>query len=58
MTKKDYIAIANAIKNTIQNNWDEGSLPFERKLIIQLCILFKKDNPSFDEDKFISYIYS
>ena len=49
MTKKDYINIADAIKDNKQGNWLGG-------LIEDLCIIFKQDNTNFNRDKFIDYI--
>ena len=46
MTKKDYIKIADAIK---ENN-DLSSF------ISSLCQVFKNDNPSFDEVRFGEYL--
>ena len=44
MTKKDYIAIAKIINKF-------GRV--EHMLLLKMCEYFKKDNPNFDEDKFI-----
>ena len=44
MTKKDYIAIAKIINKF-------GKI--EHMLLLKMCEYFKKDNPNFDEDKFI-----
>ena len=44
MTKKDYIAIAKIINKF-------GKV--EHMLLLKMCEYFKKDNPNFDEDKFI-----
>ena len=49
MTRKDYIKIAQAIKDNEQGNWLGG-------LIDDLCIIFKQDNNNFNRDKFIDYI--
>ena len=48
MSKKDYIAIAKAIKNQ-----DMGSNTILKDgLIAELIILFGADNPNFKADKF------
>tara|TARA_R100001082_G_C4354824_1_gene156327 strand:- start:808 stop:990 length:183 start_codon:yes stop_codon:yes gene_type:complete len=50
MTKKDYIKVANFIKQ----ERDNGNIIIAcRPFINSLCNTFKKDNPRFDEKKFI-----
>ena len=62
MTKKDYIAIADAIKSNSHRVCTEEqqyeTLLFRKPFILSLCEFFIKDNPSFDKNKFISYINS
>jgi len=48
MTKKDYIAIAKAIR---ENDMDSGLLLTE-PFIDALCKIFKDDNPRFDIARF------
>lgn len=43
MTKKDYIAIAHAIRDT------GGSVP----LVEALCVVFHEDNDRFDRERFL-----
>tara|TARA_R100001244_G_C5171739_1_gene131741 strand:- start:198 stop:386 length:189 start_codon:yes stop_codon:yes gene_type:complete len=50
MTKKHYQAIADALTDTIPNNYQD--LPFFYDLIHQLCVIFEEDNSKFDSDKF------
>lgn len=56
MTKKDYIAIADALNKNLDDNL-EPELYLEW-FIRDLCDYFKEDNPNFDKDKFISYVNS
>ena len=53
MTKKDYIAIADAIK-TREVNYPESTIA--EQFIFSLCDVFKKDNGKFDTYTFIDYI--
>lgn len=52
MTRKDYIAIAAAIKASQMpaTNETEASL---RELAIRLCSIMANDNPRFDRTKFL-----
>lgn len=57
MTKKDYIIIANAIKQTEIDYLDtayEGS--YKDLLILNLEVAMSKDNPKFDPNKFREFI--
>ena len=47
MTKKDYIAIA-----TILNKYSDA----DHMILLKLCQYFKKDNPKFNEDKFLDMV--
>ena len=50
MTKKDYIAIAKAINETM---WSKGADPATlTALIARLSIAFTNDNPRFDHKRF------
>lgn len=54
MTKKDYIIIANAIKEIPPaNDFEQAYL---KQLAENFCRLFAKDNPKFDERRFITFI--
>ena len=53
MTKKDYKAIAEIIKKEVAMG---GHLIHYWNLAQSLCSYFKKDNPKFDADKFMSAI--
>ena len=44
MTRKHFIAIAQAIRTTSNKN----------QLVDELCIIFKRDNSLFSKDKFIN----
>ena len=49
MTKKDYIAIAKILNKYIGKD-------SEHMLLLKLCQYFKKDNPKFNEDKFLDMV--
>lgn len=59
MTKKDYAAIA-AIFARIDCNpendsdlYDAGHTTAMRCMALELCTVFKRDNPRFDRDRFL-----
>ena len=49
MTKKDYIGIAKILNKYIGKD-------SEHMLLLKLCQYFKKDNPKFNEDKFLDMV--
>ena len=54
MTRKDYIKIANIIKdNKIYSNNSTRKVLKHDSLINDLCIMFKEDNNLFDKYRFI-----
>ena len=57
LTKKDYIKIANIIKN-FKYREEEHNLPFNpiKFLIDEFCYWLEDDNPNFNEVKFRNYI--
>lgn len=57
MSKKDYVAIANVIIK-VHNNYNVHR-DYDKAmdvLIDSLCQVFKRDNSSFNEDKFYTYL--
>lgn len=59
MTKKDYILIANAIKEQWQLSKKHSEHPQHSGLAIhntalRLAYAFKQDNPRFDVDRFLT----
>ena len=50
MTRKDYIKIAEVIRD---NSTSTGKLA-RQSFIRDLCIMFEKDNPSFDGFRFMN----
>jgi len=58
MTRKDYIAIANAIasarrvQNAVQPRYVDVSNTAINQVVRSLCFIFKSDNPRFDPHKF------
>mgnify|MGYP003145095218 CR=1 FL=1 len=58
MTRKDYIKIASIIKNnSIVLDYDEIGITSigidKNNLVKDFVIMFKKDNESFDKERFI-----
>ena len=51
MTKKDYVAIADAIDRTTVSR--DHEIVFKVSLIDALVSIFRRDNPRFDTDRFI-----
>jgi len=51
MTRKDYILIANVIKQNpeVANNYE---------FVAELCEELKKDNQNFSFDKFVAFIHN
>lgn len=55
MTKKDYIKIANVLKNL--GGFKIVVNPCQLDMIIeQFCYMLADDNSKFDSDKFIKYV--
>lgn len=50
MTKKDYILIANALRESLENSTFKS-------IVYNIEKALKSDNPRFDRDKFIDYIF-
>jgi hypothetical protein len=48
VTRKDYIKIANAIKN----NTTATHKLVKQDFILELCNIFEADNPNFDRSRF------
>ena len=60
MTKKDYVLIAGAIRETISFfdfHQQEQTTGVEQTMI-RIEIALKKENPKFDIEKFENYIYT
>ena len=57
MTKKDYIKIADIInENTTEDLSGHNKRLLDKDdLICSLCMMFEKDNPNFNSDKFKKY---
>jgi hypothetical protein len=54
MSRKDYIAIADAIKRT-RKCYPDAKEAFEL-FVSAVAVVLKKDNPRFDYDRFWDYI--
>jgi hypothetical protein len=48
MTKKDYIAIANALNPHVQ-----GTISDTQEILAALCAAFSRDNSRFDYQRFL-----
>lgn len=54
MTRKDYIAFAKAIKNTLDETGETlDHSPVMQKMVQKTADVFVADNPRFDRPKFI-----
>ena len=52
MTRKDYVAIAGAIKETPHRKHAGLDMIFKGDLLLNLASIFEQDNPLFDREKF------
>lgn len=53
MSRKDYVAIAAVIARSMDNP-DDGPLVSVKAITDELCAMFKRDNPNFDRQRFLS----
>lgn len=53
MSKKDYEAIARAIKEELGPHISPPSRRIIQKLARSLCGIFKADNPNFNRERFL-----
>jgi hypothetical protein len=53
MSKKDYVAIARTIADSVSQEDRHGSLGTVKEIADGLCLLFKRNNPRFDRDRFL-----
>lgn len=53
MTKKDYVIIANVLRDGIRCGQDSTM----DELIRLFCLALKQDNPKFDKEKFESFMW-
>lgn len=51
MSKKDYIAIARTIADSVTRTND---IRVVKEIADGLCVLFKRNNPRFDRDRFLT----
>ena len=61
MTKKDFIVLANFIKEHSQNakkkeNKEDGEHVFDTSQIITLANFCQAQNPNFDRDRWLNYV--
>ena len=55
MSKKDYIKIANAIKQAHEKTGKGESIPLQA-ILATLSQMFKNENPRFMESRFCGYV--
>ena len=52
MTRKDYVKIAKALSESTTNS-DSDEFVSKPYVIAKLCVIFKEDNPNFNNSRFI-----
>lgn len=55
MSKKDYIEMAKILRDFRQNN--NVSVEAFKELVDSVASMFKRDNQSFDKDRFLEAVY-
>lgn len=55
MTKKNFIALADIIRE--HNTHDEARTHFTDGQILTLAIFCGRQNPAFDQEKWMEYVY-
>ena len=57
MTKKDFIALANAlIESRPQPHWDANKHAQFQSTVNSIVVMCRRSNPRFNEERFRSYI--
>lgn len=57
MTKKDYIALGNMLREYRPKLANEATFALWDQIKIALCEVLAKDNPRFDAEKFHNFVY-
>ncbi len=54
MTRKHFVAVADAISKEVKASECEATLAALDSVAAALCTVFQKDNPAFDRDRFLT----
>jgi hypothetical protein len=58
VTRKDYIALSDTIREMVQTCTDDGRGDIRSRAIadhaVRMCAVLKSDNPRFDADRFLT----
>lgn len=57
MTKKDYIALGNMLREYRPNLANKATFALWAQIEIALCEVLARDNPRFDAEKFHNFVY-
>jgi hypothetical protein len=58
MTRKDYKAMAEVLRNTYQQANSKQEIILIEQLIIQITHLYTQENDRFDEEKFLAAVFA
>lgn len=58
MTRKDYKAMAEVLRNTYQQAESKREVILIERLIIQMTHLYTEENERFDEEKFLAAVFA
>jgi hypothetical protein len=58
MTRKDYKAMAEVLRNTYQQAKSKQEIILIEQLIIQITHLYTQENDRFDEEKFLAAVFA
>jgi hypothetical protein len=58
MTRKDYKAMAEVLRNTYQQAESKQEIILIEQLIIQITHLYTQENDRFDEEKFLAAVFA
>lgn len=54
MSRKDYVAIAKAIKYQIEQTNSEAAHGMAERIACDLCAILRRDNSAFDSPRFLA----
>jgi hypothetical protein len=54
MTRKDYVAMAGALRDTYKQAETKSEIILIERLILQITHLYTEENERFDEEKFLA----
>jgi hypothetical protein len=58
MTRKDYVAMANALRETYKQAELKSEVILIERLIVQITHLYTEENERFDEEKFLAAVFA